>query len=172
MTNGERGNGTGETVATGDRALLEQVRRSAADLVAGLSRQPTRLHVRVGEVAIDIEWSEAHPAAAGPATLAQVEPVAVSVPPESEPAGAPPHKVLTAQAVGVFYRAPEPGAKPFVTEGDRIQRGQQVAIIEAMKLMIPVEADLEGLLVEVLKADGESVEYGEPLFVLTDSESG
>jgi acetyl-CoA carboxylase biotin carboxyl carrier protein len=143
------------------------VRLSAAELVAGLPRQPSRLHVRVGEVAIDIEWPEGHPVAPAPAATSAAAPTA---PPMTEPAGVP-QKVLEAQAVGVFYRASEPGAKPFVSEGDRVRLGQQVGIIEAMKLMIPVEADAEGVVVEVLKADGEPVEYGEPLFALADSES-
>jgi len=68
--------------------------------------------------------------------------------------------------VGVFYRAPQPGAAPFVTEGDYITLGQQVAIIEAMKLMIPVEADRTGRITSVLVPDGESVEYGQPLFAV------
>ena len=78
--------------------------------------------------------------------------------------------VLAAQAVGVFYRSPEPGADPFVREGDVVTTGQQIAIIEAMKLMLPVEAERAGRIVEVLKGDGESVEYGEPLFALAEAE--
>ena len=73
---------------------------------------------------------------------------------------------VRAPSVGVFYRAPEPGAPPFVGEGDTVRPGQQVAIVEAMKLMLPVEADRAGRVVEVLKRDGEPVEYGEVLFVL------
>jgi acetyl-CoA carboxylase biotin carboxyl carrier protein len=73
---------------------------------------------------------------------------------------------LSAPAVGVFYRAPEPGAEPFVAEGDTVSAGQQVAIVEAMKLMIPVEADQPGRIAKVLKDNGEPVEYGERLFLL------
>jgi acetyl-CoA carboxylase biotin carboxyl carrier protein len=66
----------------------------------------------------------------------------------------------------VFYRAPSPGAPAFVNEGDEIGSGQQIAIIEAMKLMLPVEADKAGRVAEVLVEDGEAVEYGTPLFRL------
>ncbi|WP_079057207.1 acetyl-CoA carboxylase biotin carboxyl carrier protein [Streptomyces niveiscabiei] len=60
----------------------------------------------------------------------------------------------------------EPGAEPFVEVGDRVKAGQQVAIVEVMKLMIPVEADRDAVVVEVLAGDGESVEYGQALFAL------
>ncbi|WP_460402934.1 acetyl-CoA carboxylase biotin carboxyl carrier protein, partial [Actinophytocola sediminis] len=83
------------------------------------------------------------------------------------PAGPP----LNAATVGTFYRSPAPGAPPFVTEGDEVSPGQQVAIIEAMKLMLPVEAERGGRIAEVLVADGEGVEYGQPLFRLTAGES-
>jgi acetyl-CoA carboxylase biotin carboxyl carrier protein len=66
----------------------------------------------------------------------------------------------------VFYRAPQPGAPAFVSEGDLVAPGQQVAIIEAMKLMIPVEADRVGRISAVLVSDGQPVEYGQPLFAL------
>jgi acetyl-CoA carboxylase biotin carboxyl carrier protein len=66
----------------------------------------------------------------------------------------------------VFYRASSPGAPPFVAEGDEISSGQQIAIIEAMKLMLPVEADKGGRIAEVLVGDGDAVEYGQPLFRL------
>ncbi|WP_052914431.1 acetyl-CoA carboxylase biotin carboxyl carrier protein [Protofrankia coriariae] len=73
--------------------------------------------------------------------------------------------------MGVFYRAPEPGAKPFVAEGDLITRGQQVAIIEAMKLMIPVEADASGRVLEILVADGTPVEHGQPLLTVATGDA-
>ena len=76
---------------------------------------------------------------------------------------------LCAGTVGTFYRAPEPGAAPFVAEGDRVESGQQVAVIEAMKLMIPVEADRAGVVVEFLVADRAPVEYGQPLMLVREA---
>jgi acetyl-CoA carboxylase biotin carboxyl carrier protein len=73
---------------------------------------------------------------------------------------------LTSPGVGVFYHAREPSSPPFVSVGSLVQPGQQIGIIEAMKLMIPVEADRGGRISEVLKGNGEPVEYGEPLFAL------
>jgi acetyl-CoA carboxylase biotin carboxyl carrier protein len=68
--------------------------------------------------------------------------------------------------VGTFYGAPSPGAPPFVKVGDTIQVGQVVCIIEAMKLMNEIEADVSGELVRVLIENGQPVEYGQGLFAI------
>ncbi|MBD2346352.1 acetyl-CoA carboxylase biotin carboxyl carrier protein [Anabaena subtropica] len=65
--------------------------------------------------------------------------------------------------VGTFYRAPAPGEAPFVEVGDRIRQGQTVCIIEAMKLMNEIEADISGQVIEILVQNGEPVEYNQPL---------
>lgn len=66
--------------------------------------------------------------------------------------------------VGTFYTAPAEDARPFVKPGDRVKKGQVLAIIEAMKLMNEVESDFDGEVAEVLVKNGETVEYGQPLF--------
>ncbi len=68
--------------------------------------------------------------------------------------------------VGTFYRAPSPSASPYVKEGDSIKKGDVLCIIEAMKLMNEIEADVSGKLVSVLVNDGEPVEFGEPIFII------
>ncbi|MDZ7961681.1 MAG: acetyl-CoA carboxylase biotin carboxyl carrier protein [Aulosira sp. DedQUE10] len=65
--------------------------------------------------------------------------------------------------VGTFYRAPAPGESAFVEVGDRIRSGQAVCIIEAMKLMNEIEAEVSGQVMEILVQNGEAVEYGQPL---------
>ena len=75
---------------------------------------------------------------------------------------------VRASTVGVFYRSPEPGTPPFVSEGDVVTAGQQIGIVEAMKLMIPLEADRGGRVVAVLARDGESVEHGQPVLTLAE----
>jgi acetyl-CoA carboxylase biotin carboxyl carrier protein len=65
--------------------------------------------------------------------------------------------------VGTFYRAPAPGESAFVEVGDRIRRGDTVCIIEAMKLMNEIEAELSGQIMEILVENGSAVEYGQPL---------
>jgi acetyl-CoA carboxylase biotin carboxyl carrier protein len=70
---------------------------------------------------------------------------------------------VTSPMVGTFYRAAAPGEAPFVEVGDRIRSGQTVCIIEAMKLMNEIEAEVSGQVVEILVQNGEPVEYGQPL---------
>jgi acetyl-CoA carboxylase biotin carboxyl carrier protein len=74
--------------------------------------------------------------------------------------------VISAPMVGTFYRAPEPGAPPYVEVGDMVEPGQQIGIIEAMKLMNPILAEQAGRVGEILVGDGTPVEYGQPLIVL------
>jgi acetyl-CoA carboxylase biotin carboxyl carrier protein len=72
--------------------------------------------------------------------------------------------------VGTFYDSPSPGSAPFVKIGDIVEVGQVLCIVEAMKLMIPVEADRAGIVIDVLTANGAPVEYDEPLFALAAME--
>ena len=70
---------------------------------------------------------------------------------------------VTSPIVGVFYGASGPEAEPFVKIGDRIEAGQVIGIVEAMKLMNEVESDVSGIVTEICIQNGESVEYGQPL---------
>jgi acetyl-CoA carboxylase biotin carboxyl carrier protein len=70
---------------------------------------------------------------------------------------------LCAPGVGTYYRAPQPDAPPFVQVGDRVEPGQQIGILECMKLMIPIEADRAGLVKRIVVDNGEAVEFGQPL---------
>lgn len=69
--------------------------------------------------------------------------------------------------VGTVYHAPEPGAKPFVEVGQRVSAGEQLCIIEVMKLMNSIDAETLGVVSEILIADGEAVQYGQELFVIS-----
>jgi acetyl-CoA carboxylase biotin carboxyl carrier protein len=79
---------------------------------------------------------------------------------------APPSSMLEVKSpmVGTFYGAPEPGAKPYVSVGDRVQKGQTLCIIEAMKIMNEIESEFAGVVKEVLAQDAQPVEYGQVLF--------
>jgi acetyl-CoA carboxylase biotin carboxyl carrier protein len=70
---------------------------------------------------------------------------------------------ITSPIVGTFYSAPAPDEPPFVSVGDRIRNGQTVCIIEAMKIMNEIEAEVSGEIVEILVKNGDSVEFGQPL---------
>ncbi|KAL5723096.1 hypothetical protein ACHQM5_006536 [Ranunculus cassubicifolius] len=101
----------------------------------------------------------AAPAAASPAASAP----ALPAPPKANKSSHPPLKCPMA---GTFYRCPGPGEPPFVKVGDKIQKGQVVCIVEAMKLMNEIEADSSGTLVEILLEDGKPVSVDTPLFVI------
>ena len=73
---------------------------------------------------------------------------------------------IVSPMVGTFYSAPSPTAKPFVTIGQKINQGDTVGIIEAMKIMNQIEADQSGTVTEILIKDGEAVEFGQPLIVV------
>jgi len=74
--------------------------------------------------------------------------------------------VVRAPMVGTFYRAPEPGTQPFVRTGDAVKVGDTLCILEVMKLMNSLDADTAGVVREILVADGQVVEYGQPLIVI------
>jgi acetyl-CoA carboxylase biotin carboxyl carrier protein len=90
---------------------------------------------------------------------------APAAPAEAAPK-APQGHVVKAPMVGTFYRAPNPGASPFVEVGQSVKEGDPVCIIEAMKLLNEIEADKSGVIKEILVENGEPVEYGQPLFVI------
>jgi len=76
------------------------------------------------------------------------------------------YHVIKSPLVGTFYRAPAPGAPPFVEEGDRVSKGQVVCIIEALKVMNEIESDVDGKVVKILVENGQPVEYGQELIYI------
>ncbi|HEX3941575.1 MAG TPA: acetyl-CoA carboxylase biotin carboxyl carrier protein [Acidobacteriaceae bacterium] len=77
--------------------------------------------------------------------------------------------IVKSPIVGTFFESPSPGAPAFVKIGDRVEDGQVLCIVEAMKLMNEIEADAAGEIVKRLVANGQPVEYGQPLFALRRS---
>jgi acetyl-CoA carboxylase biotin carboxyl carrier protein len=74
--------------------------------------------------------------------------------------------IVSSPMVGTFYRAPSPGAKPFVDNGQNVQVGDTLCIIEAMKMLNQIEADKAGKISAILVENGQPVEYGQPLFII------
>ena len=91
---------------------------------------------------------------------------AAAAAPATPAVAAPQGHVVTSPMVGTFYRAPSPGADPFVQVGDTVKEGQTICIIEAMKLLNEIESDKSGVVKEILVENGQAVEYGQPLFVV------
>ena len=91
-------------------------------------------------------------------------PVSVVVNSEVKTPANSPKDSIKSPMVGTFYAAPSPGAAPFVKAGQSIRKGDVIGIIEAMKIMNEIEAELDCKIVEMLVADGQPVEFGLPLF--------
>ncbi len=105
----------------------------------------------------------AAPVPVAPVAAPSTAPVAASVPAASNQAD------VKSPMVGTYYGAPEPGAKPYVTLGQQIKKGQVLCIIEAMKIMNEIESEVAGTIVEMTAVDAHQVEYGQVLFrVATD----
>jgi len=108
-----------------------------------------------------------------PAVQAQapMPPAGGPPPPESVPAAAPVSRgeEVRAPIVGTFYEAPSPESPPFVSVGDTVKKGDVLCIIEAMKLMNEIEAEVSGIVREVLVTNATPVEYDQPLFIIDPS---
>ena len=117
-----------------------------------------RFCLEAGDFKIEIERAFAKGAAT------QAVPAGASAAPLGSGAGeAPTRHTVLAPLVGTFYQSPNAGAKPFVEVGSRVQRGQIIAIIEAMKVMNEVLADAAGVVVGILVQNGHPVQYEQPL---------
>jgi acetyl-CoA carboxylase biotin carboxyl carrier protein len=144
--------------------FIRTVWEEARDLVKRLEGSTVqRFNVEAGGTKIEIERAMA----------ASGAPIVAAAPAAAAPAAADDgaaeqdgrHPVV-APLVGTFYRAPQPGAKPFVEEGDVVDEGQTVAIVEAMKLMNHVKTDQGGKVAEILCSDGDWVEFEQPIMYL------
>jgi acetyl-CoA carboxylase biotin carboxyl carrier protein len=152
----DAGPGAADDLATACRYTAELIRIAGAPLRS--------ISIKWAQTAIEIEWPGADPQ--------------LSVRPSAEEACSPQdgqrsasgpednREYICAPLVGTFYRAAQPGGKPFVKVGDHVEPGHQVAIVEAMKLMNPVEADRSGCVAEFVLPDGAAVEYGQPLIAI------
>lgn len=107
---------------------------------------------------------------AAPAVVMQssvTAPAPEAAAPQSAPAPSSPvaeGKTINSPIVGVFYAAPSPESKPYVTVGQKIAKGDTICIVEAMKCMNEIQSEFDGEVTEVLVNDGDLVEYGQPLF--------
>ncbi len=107
--------------------------------------------------------SLAAPAAVAP-LAAPAPAVAAAAAPEAEPVVN--GTLIKSPIVGTFYRAPDPNSQPFVAVGDRVKVGQVLCIIEAMKLMNEIEAEIAGEVLKIHVENGQAGQYGDPLFTV------
>lgn len=116
-----------------------------------------------GMVAPTYMMNAPQPMMAAPAAAAPVAPAAA--PAAVAPAADDGHKLLS-PIVGTFYRAPSPDADAFVQVGQRVNVGDTLCIVEAMKLMNEIESDAAGTVVKILVENGQPVEYNQPMFII------
>lgn len=145
------------------RALLKLVEASDIEELE-IERQGQRVRIRR-------RGGNTVPAVAAPAPLpaAPAPPALQAAPPATgAPAPARAENLLTIESpmVGTFYRAPAPGAEPYVKEGQVVEKGSVLCIIEAMKLMNEIEAEVKGRIASILVENAQPVEYSQPLFLV------
>lgn len=127
------------------------------------------IEIKEGEEAVRISRGGAVAVAPVAAPIAAPAPVAAA--PAASPAEASAEPAITGHAVkspmvGTFYRSPAPGAKPFVEVGQKVNAGDTICIVEAMKMMNQIEADKSGTIGMILLEDGEPTEFDQPLVTI------
>ncbi len=123
------------------------------------------LRIRVSKPAAPVvQAAVAAPAPVAAAAAPAAAPVAGDAPATSAPAAS--DKAIKSPMVGTVYLSPEPGAKAFVSVGDKVKKGDTLLLVEAMKTFNPVEADKAGVVKEIYVSDAQPVEYGEALILI------
>ncbi|MCM2429975.1 acetyl-CoA carboxylase biotin carboxyl carrier protein [Streptomyces sp. RKAG337] len=145
-------------------AVLDAVCRSVVRLSATTAHPPSRIRMQDGQITVEVEWPD-------PAALSRPAPAAGAqvAAPESGAAPAGDGEALDyvrAPMVGTFYHASSPDAPPYVGVGDVVTPGQPVGVLEAMKLMSTITAEVGGRVTEVLAPNGQPVEFDQQLIAL------
>lgn len=123
--------------------------------------------VRISRHPNGTSWQPAMPQPqAAPAPHSEATPTAAPTETAAEEATTFRGQAVNSPMVGTFYRAPAPGAKPFVDLGSSVKKGDTVCVVEAMKMMNQIEADRDGVIEAILVEDGEPVEYDQPMVVI------
>jgi acetyl-CoA carboxylase biotin carboxyl carrier protein len=131
------------------------------------------IEITEGEESVRISrYSQSAPVAAAPPPMAVAAPAPAAASDAPQAAAPPPAEIedegflIAAPMVGTFYASSSPGAAPYVQVGDRINEGDTLCIIEAMKMMNQIEADVSGVVKSIRVQNGEPVEYGQTLIVI------
>jgi acetyl-CoA carboxylase biotin carboxyl carrier protein len=154
------------------RELIKVVRETGVAELE-LQRGEDRVKIRLNAEPSRPEFVMPYPSFAAnypiPAQTATAAPDATAAPVANDILSDPSLVYVKAPIVGTFYEAPSPGAPPFVHEGDRVKPGQVLCIIESMKLMNEIEAEVAGVIVKRFIENSHPVEYGETLYAVKPS---
>ncbi|MBY0489772.1 MAG: acetyl-CoA carboxylase biotin carboxyl carrier protein [Gemmatimonadaceae bacterium] len=154
------------------KKLIEMLDGSTVDSIEISSDKGMKLRISKSPQRAAMTVAPGMAAMPAPVAMPAVLPPAPAARPVEE-GGAPAPKAEASKSaaleikspmVGTFYSAPEPGAKPYISVGDRVSKGQIVCIIEAMKIMNELESEFDGVVREVNVTDAHPVEYGQVLF--------
>lgn len=170
--------GQGENGESSELAALSQEVKELVRLIS--STDITELHLESGQVRIVIKRGGQAPAMQSKSASVYTPPATLPAPDASSPVNlighSPAHgedipldegeELIVAPMVGTFYSAPAPTEPPFVSEGDAVEPGQAVGIIEAMKMMNKIESDWTGKVTRILVQNAQPVEYGQPLLIV------
>ena len=154
-----------------DESGIAEIEITEGEEAVRISRYPQGAPVAPA-VAHQIVAPAAPAPAPAPAPAAVPEPAAAEAP---AAAAAEPEEegfLVAAPMVGTFYAASSPGAAPYVQVGDRVKEGDTLCIIEAMKMMNQIEADVDGVVKSIRVQNGEPVEYGQTLIVIDQRQAG
>ena len=145
------------------RQLIRLVQRTGiGELEVTTGGRSVRIAARAG----DAPATATSTMVGAPAAVATGAAVAAGPAPPGSPGGTGNQLVIASPMVGTFYRAPAPDADPYVEVGDRVEVGQTVCIVEAMKLMNEIESEVKGRVVRILVENAQPVEYGQKLFLV------
>jgi acetyl-CoA carboxylase biotin carboxyl carrier protein len=157
------------------KKLIEMIDESSVDSIEITSDKGMKIRISKSpnqRGTVQVAAPMPMPALVAPAATGRLSPAmgmpAVADDEGGAPAAAPAPKSsgldVKSPMVGTFYKSPEPGAKAYVSVGDRVNKGQIVCIIEAMKIMNEIESEYSGVVKEILVEDAQPVEYGQVLF--------
>ncbi|AVF96399.1 acetyl-CoA carboxylase biotin carboxyl carrier protein [Vibrio diabolicus] len=145
------------------KKLIELVEESGiAELEISEGEESVRISRHGTAAQAPVHYAAAPVAAPAPAAAPVAEAPAAEAPAAATPAG---HQVLSPM-VGTFYRSPSPDSKAFVEVGQKVNAGDTLCIVEAMKMMNQIEADKSGVVTAILAEDGQPVEFDQPLVVI------
>ncbi len=157
------------------KKLIEMIDGSSVDSIEIASEKGVKIRISKTPTqrGVSVSAPMAMPSAMQPAMLDSrfTPPSSVAITAGEAPAAAAERAAVgmlevKSPMVGTYYGAPEPGAKAYVAVGDRVQKGQTLCIIEAMKIMNEIECEIAGRVSSVLVNNGQPVEYGQPLMII------
>jgi acetyl-CoA carboxylase biotin carboxyl carrier protein len=144
------------------KKLLDMIDASSANSIEITSEKGVK--IRISKSARGIVQMAPMQMAAAPQAPAPAAPAPQAAEPVQAEAPKKHYVEIKSPMVGTYYAAPEPGAKPYLSVGDRISKGQILCIIEAMKIMNEIESEFDGVVKEILAQNAHPVEYGQVLF--------